>query len=70
MFNAMMKLKPFISKQVNWDESRMDFMIKMYSNPWFLCFVINLFYLLLGFFLSVLIALFVRTPIITGQNEK
>lgn len=62
--------KGLFMSQGKLSESEVDEALKMIVNPLFLLFTINLFYLIIGFFLSILIAFFVRTPTTTYSNEE
>ncbi len=69
MMKAMMQYKAMFVAQGVGTEETVEAMLKTIVNPWFLFVLTNLFYLILGLFLSILIALFARTPILSSQHE-
>ena len=70
MLNALMKYKPMLIQQGAGDEKTVETLLRTISNPWFLFVVSNLFYLFLGLFLSLLVAMIVRTSNLSSQDEK
>lgn len=70
MLNALMKYKPMLVKQGAGDEKTVEILLKTISNPWSLFVLINIFHLFIGLFLSLMVAMFVRTPNLSSQDEK
>jgi hypothetical protein len=52
------------------DEKSVDLVLQTMSNVWFLTFLTLTIYLLFGFFLSVVLAFFLRTPPSAKTNEE
>ena len=69
MLKAMMVYKEMFVAQGLGKEETVETMIKTMINPWFLFVMTNVFYLVLGFFLSVINGFLARTPQLS-QNEE
>lgn len=68
--NEISKHKSIFMSQGVTDEAALDNLIKFIANPWVLFCLTLVFYTTIGFFLSVIIAFFVRTTATSTNNEE
>lgn len=64
------KYKNVMMSQGVTDEAAIDKLIKLIANPWNLLLITLVFYLIIGFFLSSVIAFFVKTSATSTHNEE